>query len=151
MTSNGNDGVTTGHMDAVRFSPTINETLKSVQMLMYSTQETGQNYTSGTISVAIWDSTTDESAPKGPPLQQLNVSATRVPQDGFLNVSGFDIKVTAGSDYWIVFSLSFSSLSLEMVEPLGLSHRKDPRSMRLPSPSRKRLLELLLLVKSKQL
>jgi hypothetical protein len=104
MTSTGNDAVTTGYMDAVRFSPSINETVKSVQILMDTSQGTIRNYTSGTVSVAIWESYPNGSAPEGPPLQQLNVPATRVPQNGFLNVSGFGTAVTAGKDYWIVFS-----------------------------------------------
>ncbi len=104
MTSTGNDAVTTGYMNAVRFSPSANETLKSAQILMYSTQGAAQNYTSGVLSVAIWASSPDGSAPKGPPLKQIDVSATRVPQNGFLNITGFGLTVTAGSDYWIVFT-----------------------------------------------
>jgi hypothetical protein len=104
MTSTGSDGVTTGYMNAVRFSPSTNETLKSVQIYMYTTQGTGQNfYTSGTLSVAIWGSDPDGSAPQGP-LQQLTVPATTVPQIGFLNATGFNTRVTEGKDYWIVFS-----------------------------------------------
>ncbi len=77
MTSNGNDAVTTGYMDAVRFSPSANETLKSVQILMDQRQGTNQNYTSGTFSVAIWGSKPDGSAPK--PLCSNDVPAHACP------------------------------------------------------------------------
>ena len=90
-------------MDAVRFSPSTNETMKSVQILMASNQGTNQNYSSGTLSVAIWGSKPDGSAPEKS-LQQLVVPATRVPQNGLFEVSGFNTTVTAGNDYWIVFS-----------------------------------------------
>jgi hypothetical protein len=103
MTSTGNDAVTNGYMDAVRFSPSANETLKSVQILMTSSQGTNQNYSSGAISVSIWGSKPDGSAPEGS-LQQLTVPGTRVPQNGLLKVTGFNTTVTAGDDYWIVFS-----------------------------------------------
>ena len=104
FTSNGFDAVTSGYIDAVRFTPSANETLKSVQVLMDDPEGGDGNYTSGTISAAIWGSNPDGSTPAGPPLQQLNVSATRVPQNGFLSVKGFSTTVTAGNDYWIVFS-----------------------------------------------
>ncbi len=103
MTTTGNDAVTNGYMDAVRFSPSTNETMKSVQILMASNQGTNQNYSSGTLSVAIWGSKPDGSAPEKS-LQQLVVPATRVPQNGLFEVSGFNTTVTAGNDYWIVFS-----------------------------------------------
>ena len=104
MTDTGNDAVTTGYMNTVRFSPNYNETVRSVQMLMDSPQGTAQNYSLGAISIAIWDSNPDGLTPKGPPLQQLSVPATLVPQNGFLDVSGFNTSVTVGKDYWIVFS-----------------------------------------------
>ena len=106
MTSTGNDAVTTGGMNAVRFSPSTNETLKSVQILMYSTSAASRNYSSGTFSVQIWGSKPDGSAPEGPVQQQVSVPAASVPQNGLLNVTGFDASVTGGKDYWIVFSAS---------------------------------------------
>jgi hypothetical protein len=102
--SNGGSAIKTGFMDAVRFSPSDNETVKSVQILMDSSQGVAQNYTSGTVSVAIWGSNPDGSAPEEPRLQQVNVQATRIPYNGFLTASGFNTTVTAGKDYWIVFS-----------------------------------------------
>jgi hypothetical protein len=108
ITLNGGSAVTSGFMDAVRFTPSANETMKSVQILMYSSQGVTQHYSSGTFSIAIWGSNADGSAPKGPPLQQLNVSATVVPQTGLLNASWFNASVSAGKDYWIVLSANSS-------------------------------------------
>ena len=91
-------------MDAVRFSPSTNETMKSVQILMTSGQGTNQNYSSGTLSVAIWGSKPDGSAPGKLLAAADSLCCTRVPQNGLFEVPGFNTAVTAGNDYWIVFS-----------------------------------------------
>lgn len=105
LTSNGNDAVKTGKMDAVRFSPGSNETLQSLQVLMHTTlAATSANYTSGSISVAVWRSNANGTAPKGPPLQELTVQGTDIPRDGFFNVSGFNLPLVSGREYWIVFT-----------------------------------------------
>ncbi len=108
MTTNGRDGVATGVMDAVKFSPRTNETLRAVQILMAANEGFTENYTSGTISAAIWGSAMDLSTPGGPPLQELTLPAKAVPRNGLLDVTGFNYPVTAGRVYWIVFSANSS-------------------------------------------
>lgn len=103
LTTNGNDAVTSGYMDAVRVTPSSNESFTSVRILMASNTQSG-NYTSGTFSVGLWAGSPDGSQPVGPPLRQVNIPATKVPANGFLSVSGFSQSVVAGRSYWIVFS-----------------------------------------------
>ena len=47
------DSLTAGHLDAVGFSPSVNETLVSVGILMRSQSSKGGNYTSGMADVSI--------------------------------------------------------------------------------------------------
>lgn len=103
LTPNGNDAVTSDYMDAVRVTPSSNESFTSVRILMASNTQSG-NYTSGTFSVSLWAGSSDGSQPIGPPLQEVSIPATEVPANGFLSVSGFNESVVAGRSYWIVFS-----------------------------------------------
>lgn len=103
MTTNGADAVTSGYMDAVRFIPSSNETLKSVSILMASNSLSG-NYTSGTLSVSIWYSDPLGLTPTAPLPQQVTVPAIEIPANGFLNATGFNQPVIGGRYYWIVFS-----------------------------------------------
>lgn len=105
ITSNGRDAVATDKIDAVRFSPSSNETLSSLEILMYTTSAvTSTNYTSGTMTVAVWASGRGGLAPQGPPLQQLIFPGTSIPRDGFFHAAGFNLTLTTGRSYWIVFS-----------------------------------------------
>jgi hypothetical protein len=101
--NNGVAAVTSDVMDAVRIVPSANESFTSVRILMASDTQSG-NYTSGTFNVGLWTGSPNGSRPMGPPLQQVDTPATKVPANGFLNVSGFNESVVAGRSYWIVFS-----------------------------------------------
>jgi hypothetical protein len=101
LTTNGDDAVTSGYVNALRVIPSANESFTSVQILMMNNIQSA-NYTSGAFSAGIWAG--NASQPIGPPLQQVSIPATKVPADGFLNFSGFNAGVFAGRDYWIVFS-----------------------------------------------
>lgn len=103
MTTNGMDAVKTGYMDAVRFMPSSNETLKSVSILMASNTQS-RNYTSGTLSVSIWNSGPLGLTPSTALPQLVTVPAKEVPGNGLLNITGFDQLVIGGRYYWIVFS-----------------------------------------------
>jgi hypothetical protein len=101
--SNGVDAVRTGYMNAVRFMTSSNESLESVQVLMTNNARSG-NYTSGTFTISIWNSSASGSNPSLPSLQQITVPASEVPANGWLDVGGFNQSVMAGHYYWIVFS-----------------------------------------------
>ena len=103
MTTNGADAVTSGYLDAIRFMPSTNETLKAVSILMASNTQSG-NYTSGELSVSVWNSTATGLTPSFPLSQNVTVPAKEVPANGWLNITGFNQPVIGGRYYWIVFS-----------------------------------------------
>lgn len=103
LTWTGSDAVSSSYMNAVRVTPSSNESFTSVRILMVSNTQSG-NYTSGTFIVGLWAGNPSGSQPIGPPLQEVIIPATKVPANGFLNVSGFSEDVVAGRSYWIVFS-----------------------------------------------
>lgn len=103
LTTNGADAVTSNNMDAVRFMPSSNETLKSVSILLASNSKSG-NYTTGSLAVSVWKSSISGLAPSSPLPQTVKVPATEVPANGWLNATGFNQPLVGGNYYWIVFS-----------------------------------------------
>jgi hypothetical protein len=109
MTSNGRDAVTNGYLDAVRFSPLTNETLQSIAILMKNLQPTGSYYSNGDLTIEVRASDSSGLSPLPYSLQSKIVPASNVPQNGWLNVTGYDLKVTANNFYWVVFSTNSNS------------------------------------------
>jgi len=103
MTTTGADAITSGYLNAVRFMPSSNQTLKSISILMASNTQQG-NYTSGQLTLSIWNSNPSGSIPSSPLPQNISVPATEIPTNGWLNVTGFSQPVYTGRYYWIVFS-----------------------------------------------
>ena len=103
MTSTGNDAVTNGYMDGQVLTehqrdheigadpswPAVRGRIRTIVPERYRSRFGEAN-------------PTDRAPEKS--LQQLVVPATWVPQNGLFEVSGFNTTVTAGNDYWIVFS-----------------------------------------------
>lgn len=103
MTTNGADAVTSGYLDAVRFMPSSNETLKAVSILMASNAQSG-NHTSGELFVSVWNSTEAGLTPSSPLSGNVTIPAKEVPANSWLNVTGFNQPVIGGRYYWVVFS-----------------------------------------------
>jgi hypothetical protein len=104
-TSNGGSAVTAGRLDAVRFSPSWDETIQSVSIQMKNLNPTGDYYSpNSSMTVGIWSSDPNGSAPQAPILQNITVDGSSIPQNGMLSVSGFNQQLQKGKFYWIVFS-----------------------------------------------
>ncbi|MEM3638088.1 MAG: hypothetical protein QXE12_05345 [Conexivisphaerales archaeon] len=106
ITSNGMDAIRNGYLDAVRIIPGYNETLYALSILMKNLQPNGQTYNGSDMTVAIRNSVPDGSAPGQLVLHSVTIAGTLIPQNGWLNISGLDTRLTAGTPYWIVFSSS---------------------------------------------
>ena len=103
------DSIVAGHLDAVGFTPSIDETLTSVAILMRNQSSKAGNYTSGSLDVSIERGDSNGTMPSSEALQTVSVSAGDVPQNALLNVSGFDVPVQKGKTYWVVLSSSIAS------------------------------------------
>jgi hypothetical protein len=66
------------------------------------------NYTSGTLTMALWNSSLDDSRPDRP-LVSKTFPATGVPENGWLTYGGFSLTLQGGSYYWIVLSTTSNS------------------------------------------
>lgn len=108
MTSNGMDGVRSGYEDALRFLPSQNETLATVQILMDDLSGSNASYSQGNLVVSIWTSGANGSRPISP-LEAVSLPADRVPKNGWINASGFNQTVAGGTYYWIVLSTNSST------------------------------------------
>ena len=112
--TNGRDSVTAKTMDAIRFTPSYNETFQSFALLMANSGETG-NYSNGYFDIGLWNtnaSVVTSASPVGVPLSPVSpvvkVMAKDTPTNGWLNVTGLDLPVSAGRNYWIVLSANSS-------------------------------------------
>ena len=107
VTTNGVDALTTGYLDAVRIRPSTNETLNSMSILMGNNFRKG-NYTSGQMSVSVWDSYPSGLTPFSQLSNEVSVQAPRIPTNGWLNMTGINQPLLGGRDYWVVFSSNSS-------------------------------------------
>jgi hypothetical protein len=108
ITSNGKDAVTLNELDALRFVPSSDETLNSIQVLMKNLENSAPLYTAGNITVGIWSSDVNGTQPLSP-IKSITVPGTAVPTNSWLNVSGFAQAVTGGHYYWLVLSSKSNS------------------------------------------
>lgn len=104
ITANGRDSVSNNTIDAVRFSPSSNESLVSVQILMRNDGTTLGNYTSGQMSVSLWTSADNGSYPSSQILEPVTVLGNQIPFNGWLKFNGFSYSLLAGQFYWLAFS-----------------------------------------------
>jgi len=102
-TTSGSDAVTAGYMNAIRIVPSSNSTLESVTILMANNFQTG-NYSSGGMSVSVWNSTESGATPSSPLSTGVTVPARLVPANGWLEFKGLSQPVVMGKYYWVVFS-----------------------------------------------
>jgi len=122
--SNGADSVkSSGTEDAVRialpqsnsFSPSQSSALlSSIAVYMSNARGAGSFFGPGTnLTIAVREDGSSlsppngiNSEPVGPILQSLTVPGQIIPQNGWLNVTGFDVTLSRGEDYWVVFNSS---------------------------------------------
>ncbi|MGI0084580.1 MAG: hypothetical protein ACREBQ_05815, partial [Nitrososphaerales archaeon] len=104
--STGSNSVKINQTLAFRFYPSTSETLQSVKLLMKSTTTSRAFYSSGTLTVALWNSTASGSSPSAPIFQSVTLPGSLIPLNGVLTVPGFTWQVTGGQPYWIVLSSS---------------------------------------------
>jgi len=110
ITSNGRDAVRNGFLDAVRIIPSSNETMESFSILMKNLFSNGENYTGqGTFTVSVRPSSSKGNFPSNITLESISVPGSKVPQNGWVNITGFHVSLTKGDPYWIVMSSNSSS------------------------------------------
>lgn len=110
ISSNGRDAVRNGLLDAVRIIPSSNETMESFSILMKNLFSTGENYTGqGTFTVSVRPSSSKGNFPSNITLESMSVPGSKVPQNGWVNITGFHVSLTKGNPYWIVMSSNSSS------------------------------------------
>lgn len=103
ITSNGADYVRSGHPDAIRFSPSQDETLQSIGLLMKNLDAANPSYASGSLTLGVWNSSLDGSQPSTK-LAAVNITAPKIPENGWLNASGLHQPLVGGDYYWLVIS-----------------------------------------------
>lgn len=107
------DAISDGDLVAVRFEPSMNEMINSFSILMKKTTQTGTYYnSSSSLSFALWSNSNNGpsgSEPAGPLLQNIVLPGSIVPQNGWLNVTGFNETLQAGEYYWMVLSTNSST------------------------------------------
>ncbi|MDG6994398.1 MAG: hypothetical protein JRN52_00630 [Nitrososphaerota archaeon] len=107
--SQTSNSISSEHLDAIGFTPSATETLTSVGILMRNQNSKIGYYDEGMLNISIESSASNGTIPSSQVLQTLSVQASRVPENGWLNVSGFNVPVRAGETYWIVLSTGNSS------------------------------------------
>ncbi|MDA4122809.1 MAG: hypothetical protein OK456_06485 [Thaumarchaeota archaeon] len=108
ITSNGADAVRSGHPDAIQFLPSQNETLEYTSLLMRNAGTENATYSSGSLTLGVWTTTLNGSQP----LQELastNITASKVPENGWLNSSSLHVSLVGSEHYWLVISTNSSS------------------------------------------
>ncbi|MCL5068217.1 MAG: hypothetical protein M1368_07685, partial [Thaumarchaeota archaeon] len=110
------NSLTPGRLDAVSFTTPIDETVTSVGILMRNQSVKAGNYTTSRLVVSIQTSNSNSAIPSSEVLQTVSVLGSEIPQNGLLNVSGFDVPVQKGKTYWVVLgSTGSSSISLAVL------------------------------------
>lgn len=126
MTVNGVDAVKSGYSDAIRISAPggASATLNEISVLMANSNPTVQFYQSGTdLTISILNDNSTGPQPLGPPIQSLSVPGQLVPQNGWLNVTGFNVSFAGNAHYWAVFSTNSPGANFPMarlVSPYNL-------------------------------
>ncbi len=113
ITSNGIDAVGPHRLDALRFVPSSDERVNSIQVLMKNLADRAPMYTNGNFTAGIWSSEKGGAQPLSL-LNSITVSANLVPTNGWLNVSGFDQTVSGGDYYWLVLSTDSNNSSFPL-------------------------------------
>lgn len=116
-TQNGHGGI--GGLDrvAIRMVPNYNETITTTKLFMNDGQNTAGNYPSGnTLTVGLYLSNEATAglhyaAPTGNPLYTATTDSGNVPINGQFSLTT-SFPVTAGTPYWIVYSLPTAATSL---------------------------------------
>jgi hypothetical protein len=109
ITSNGADAVRSGHPDAIQFLPSQNETLEYTSLLMRNAGTTNSTYSAGSLTLGIWTSTLNGTSQPSQPLASINITASKVPENGWLNSSSLHASLVGGDYYWLVISTNSSS------------------------------------------
>ncbi|MDA4123010.1 MAG: hypothetical protein OK456_07520 [Thaumarchaeota archaeon] len=98
----------------VRFVPNFDEGLAEVKLKMKSFSKTG-NYAGGTpVLVSVYEGNDNApgligAAPMGASLSSITVDSSLIPTNGWFEVSGLDVALSAGEPYWIVWSAPTSA------------------------------------------
>ena len=108
ITSNGADDVRSGHLDAIQFMPSQNETLEYTSLLMRNAGTANSTYSTGSLTLGVWTSTLNGSQPYQQ-LASINITASKIPENGWLNSSALHASLVGGDSYWLVISTNSSS------------------------------------------
>ncbi|HZW56802.1 MAG TPA: hypothetical protein VFF30_10985 [Nitrososphaerales archaeon] len=96
---------------AMSFVPKYNESLSSLSLLMSNPNTPLSNYNSSQLGLSVSLQTSNGTVPSGVVLRSLRIPGLAVPQNGWLNVSGFNQPLSAGTPYWIVLSANGTNFS----------------------------------------
>ncbi|MGH9920145.1 MAG: hypothetical protein ACRD6W_14930, partial [Nitrososphaerales archaeon] len=108
ITSNGADNVRSGHLDAIQFLPSQNETLEHTSLLMKNDGTDNATYSSGSLTLGVWTNAPNGSQPSQE-LASVNITASEIPENGWLNSSSLHASLVGGDYYWLVISTDSNS------------------------------------------
>ncbi|HEV2225619.1 MAG TPA: hypothetical protein VGR56_02295, partial [Nitrososphaerales archaeon] len=126
--SNGIDAVTLGHPDAISFSVPGSSgghaILSGLSVFMHESNPSGRFYPS-TVNMTLSIHANNQTAgvPIKKPIQSMNLIGSSIPQRGWLNATGFNLTLSSGNTYWVVFSTNSQKARFPMarlVSPYNL-------------------------------
>jgi len=110
ITSNGMDAVTRGYLDAVRFIPSYNETMTSFSILMKNLLATSENYSGeGNLTFSLRPASQNGNFPSNVTILSMTLPGGSIPQNGWVNLTGLNVPLIQGSQYWMVISTNSSN------------------------------------------
>lgn len=105
------DAVAPGNLDAISFTPAENGIVTSVSVLMKNKSASFGNYSSGSLEVSIWN-TNINGTPSSALSPSASMPASKIRENGWLNVSGFSLDVRSGTTYWVVLASQSTTFTL---------------------------------------